>query len=153
MPIMFELTELNTSTFHTGTIYSPAGSQAASLAETATGFHAGSWHGLANTWGVDTVVADSLVSASAGVISMGAWHGIAYSYGIETVVTESSDRFSVTSEQNPSPNQGITLGEWDHFPIPPPPPKPQLPERDQTRYRKTYSGHRVQPRRIRYIKG
>lgn len=107
----------------------------------------GSWGYVANSWGFDLTM-----SGNIDQVTTGTWGGIDYSWGLHTLPTESMDRFSLTSDANPSVNQGIGGGEWDFFPLPPPVPEEKMSERDTTRYRKAYSSQRYQPRRIRYIK-
>lgn len=153
MPVMFEMTDLNSSqVFHTGSVYTSAHIGAAVQGMHIVAMATASWHGLASTWGVDTGAVDQLISSSGGVINAGVWQGIAYSYDVVPLPTESIDRFSFTNEANPSVNQGVSAGEWEPFPPPPSPPEPEAKVRDITRYTKTYSSQRLQVQRIRYTR-
>ena len=107
----------------------------------------GSWYYVGNSWGFDLTLSGNL-----DAVATGSWGGIDYSWGLHTLPTESIDRFTLTSDDNPSLNQGIGAGEWDPFPLPPEPPEEKMSERDITRYRKAYSSQRHQPRRIRYVR-
>lgn len=150
---MFELGELNVSTYYTGSVYMPMHLGAApSQGAIGTGVGTGSWQGLAATWGVDDEAVNLLASSSGGVVNLGTWNGIAYSYALNTTPTESIDRFSLTNDANPSINQSVGIGEWDPFPLPPEPPEPPTKIRDITRYVKTYSSQRLQVQRIRYTR-
>lgn len=108
----------------------------------------GSWFGSANTWGTDS----SLVGTLAKSLQTGSWGGVVNTWGVRTLVTESYDRDDVTSDEFPIVNQSVGAGDWDPFPLPEPPAEPELPQRDVTRYRKTYSSQRHQVQRIRIVR-
>lgn len=132
----------------TGSLLSSADTIVAVVVTGSVVITTGSWYNLANTWGGNSTMSGSFETA----IVTGSWYGIDYSYGVRTMPTESIDRFTLTDEANPSINQGVGAGEWDPFPIIAVPPAESPPERDTTRFRKSYSSQRLQPRRVRYIK-
>lgn len=132
---------------NSGTFYPVATSGIFATHDSGKYGHTGSWGGLANTWGGDSTASGSYENS----VTTGSWYGLDNTYGVSQVLSETYDR-SVISDENPVANQSIGSGEWDFFPIPESPPEPELPERDTTRYRKSYSSQRHQPRRIRYIK-
>jgi len=56
---------------------------------------------------------------------------------------------SVTSSDNPTPNQSAGLSDWNYFPRPPQTLPTTKTNRDLTRFQKSYSFTRQQPVRIR----
>jgi hypothetical protein len=147
----FELTTLEVNSTYTGSMYASAHTlgTAPVAAITNDSLHTGSWFGLANTWGA--IAAPS--SSFAASLSEGIWHGIDYSWGTYHIPTESIDRSDVTSNMFPLVDQGVSIGDWNPFPVPEAPPAPVLPPRDLTRFKKAYSSSRHQPVRIRLVRG
>ncbi len=136
----------STTSLYTGSWYPYANTAGASANVTVPSVMTGSWGGLANTWG-GSVVTSSLATPT------GSWQGNAYSWGMTTTVTESHDRFTVTGQGAPNVDQGIGPGAWDPFPIPEAAAEEPPPVRDVTRFRKSYSSQRMQPRPIRIRRG
>jgi len=148
MGTIFDLTSA-ASSFSTGSWY-PYANTAGQVSVTANEPEmTGSWGGLANTWGG----IDMRTVSSSSLAVTGSWKGDAYSWGTKTTLSESNDRFALTSNSAPNVDQGVGPGLWDPFPTPQPPPAPPPPDRDVTRYRKTYSSQRMQPRPIRLVRG
>jgi len=144
---MGNIIEISSATsFYTGSWYPYANTAGATANVTVPSTMTGSWSGLANTWG-GNVVTSSLST------STGSWQGNAYSWGVTTTVNENHDRFTVTGPGSPNVDQGIGPGAWDPFPIPETPAEAPLPVRDVTRFRKSYSSQRMQPRSIRVRRG
>ena len=155
MAAIIDLTsQLSSPTAFTGSIYpqaDSAGVQVTAPLQPNPSYSTGSWPGLGNTWGASTLLTASLTVTES--LGSGHWWGIDVSWGTYMIVTESFDREDTVSNMFPFTDQGLADGDWDPFPIPPPPPTPELPQRDTTRYRKSYSSQRHQPKRIRLIKG
>lgn len=147
-----ELTTASTNTYLTGAWLPTANSVGVTINAIPTfmsvpNFQTGSWEGLGNT--------QNVIEISTGSVHYwheGTWKGVDYSDGIIEVLTENHDRFVAISENDPMANQGFSAAAWDPFPTPPVPVEPEIPQRDTTRYRKTYSSQRRQPQRIRLIK-
>lgn len=141
-----ELTAAETNTFITGAWYPNAIANGMTVVSySLSSWQTGSWGGLANTWGADS---SSLTSS----LESGKWGGLANTWGATSISSESIDRTTETSSQNPSPNQGVGAGDWDAFPALPVEVEAPLPQRDVTRFRKSYSSQRSQPKRVRLIR-
>lgn len=147
---VYELTSLGPTTF-TGSVYANANSAGttyvASISSSSL-LSTGSWYGLANTWG-----GFDMSTTLTGSTTTGSWGGVAYSQGVSTIASESYDRFSTIANGTPSVNQGVGPGAWNPFPAPEAPPAGSQATRDVTRYRKTYSSQRMQPRPVRIVRG
>lgn len=137
------------TSFYTGSRYTYANTAGGTTVSTSAAALTGSWSGLANTWGGF----DMRTILSASQAPTGSWQGNAYSWGMTTTVTESNDRFTVTGQGAPNVDQGIGPGAWSPFPTPEVPAEEPPPVRDVTRYRKSYSSQRMQPRPIRIRRG
>lgn len=136
-----------TNALHTGSLFSIAGAAGTVSVVVAIGNVTGSWGGIAHSWGVNEV------TGSLSPTATGSWGGVSYSHGTEETQPENIDRSTVTSDGNPSTNQGVSPGSWSPFPAPAPVEQPVLRQRDITRFRKSYSSQRLQPRPIRIIRG
>lgn len=148
MPGVYEM--LVGSSFYTGSLYSAANNGAGEdVAISSNSISTGSWGGLGNSWGASS---DDLSGSLSNTMQTGVWGGLATTWGAVTIVTESTDRTQLIDSTHPNPSQGLALGEWDPFPIPPLDEEIQLPERDTTRFRKSYSSQRNTPQRLRLIK-
>jgi hypothetical protein len=146
MASIVELTTSETNTFITGAWYPSANSNSMlALDYTVSSWQTGSWGGLMNTFGANSGV-------DIGTLESGSWGGLMNTWGAHEILSESQDRTSAVSDQNPTTNQGVGSGEWDVFPAPPEEPEPELPQRDLTRFKKTYSSQRHQPQRVRLVR-
>jgi hypothetical protein len=156
--VVFELTALEVNATFTGSMLSNGGTLGVGQNAFQFGTNSlstGSWFGLDNTWGVSTTIVDAISGSMTASLKPGIWASAQqpdHSWGVLNLVTESHDRFDVTSDQFPEVDQGVGPGEWNPFPIPPEEVPPELPQRDTTRFRKSYSSQRHQPKRIRLVK-
>lgn len=152
MSTFFELSALDTDTVFTGSLVFGGGTNGAVPVVTdpsvqLSSLQTGSWLGLQNTFGAMTL------NTLSGSLTGGHWWGIDYSWGTYHIPSESYDRTDTTSNLFPYPDQGLSPGDWNPFPVPVAPPEPVLPPRDLTRYRKAYSSVRHQPVRVRLVRG
>lgn len=157
--MMFELTALEVSSVFTGSLLPASHTlnipQPNIFQAGTNSMSTGSWFGLNNTWGVSTTIIDAISSSMTASIKPGFWASAQnpyISWGINVLPTESIDRTDTVDDAHPLVGQSVGPGEWDPFPIPEAPPAPTLPQRDVTRYRKTYSSQRHQVQRIRIVR-
>jgi hypothetical protein len=159
MSVMYEITGLENNPTLTGSLLASANSFGASqnyYDQTKTNsISTGSWIGLANTWGTSTQVVTAISASGNPGDDLGLWSGAAHpntTWGLAFPLTESIERFKTITDATPEIDQGVGPGEWDPFPIPEPPVEPELPQRDVTRFKKSYSSQRMQPKRIRLVR-
>lgn len=115
--------------------------------EDASAFTSGSWLGNANSLSV--IDESALLSGS---LTTGSYLGPANVQAVGVVELEEHSH-GVASDDNPNPNEGANVVDWNPFPQEDPAPEvTQTKDRDLTRYQKAYSFTRQHPVRIRIFR-
>ena len=134
----------STTSLYTGSWYPYANTAGSTFVNTMQPELTGSWGGLASTWGAVEVLA----AASASLQASGSWKGVAYSLATTVLASASFDRDTTTKVGSANVNQSLGQAGWDPFPIPTVEPEEPPAQRDVTRFRKSYSSQRMQPRPV-----
>jgi len=138
--------------YHTGSMYPCGDTFGAGFLDLGSDtLTTASWFGNNNMWFSSDVINDStFIGGFTGSLVGGTWWGIENSCANFLLPYENTDRFTLTSDKNPSVNQGNAMVDWDPFPVPPRI-YPRFHVRDATRFRKSYSFGRNLPVRYRLI--
>jgi hypothetical protein len=110
-------------------------------------YSSGVWYGAANSLGAEVY--------HSGTMQYEEWLGTAATLGVVTASSywsENHDTDNVTSDDVPSPAQGVNYVSYNPFPYPDEEPSEDLNQRDTTRYHKAYSFTRSRPIRFRVIR-
>lgn len=106
----------------------------------------GSWPGSALNYGAMVVFTGS------EALQSGSWFGSDQTWGVNGASHENHDVANTTDDEFPNVGEGINVGEYNPFPIPPAEPEEPQKIRDATRFQKAYSFTRNQPVRIRVFR-
>lgn len=110
----------------------------------------GYWWGTALNYGALVVLTNP--DQEADSLQSGSWFGSDASWGTNGSPLENHDTTQLFTDDTPRVVEGINVGEYNPFPIPPEEPEEPQRIRDATRFQKAYSFSRHQPVRIRVFK-